>query len=88
MVSASCHHCCMQSLLQGGSFDLPSNTNACTAADSLHTMVVSIASHSADDSLSGIPDSLLQETSRAVQQLFIITDSVFITTGVTAGLLA
>jgi len=77
----------MQSLLQGGSFDLLSNTNACTAADSLHTMVVSIASHSAD-SLSGIPDSLLQETSRAVQQLFIITDSVFITTGVTAGLLA
>lgn len=70
------------------SFGLLSRVNACTAAGSLHTMVLGPATLSADVHLSGAPDILLQETSRDVPQSFVVTDSVFITAGVTAGLLA
>ena len=78
----------MQSLLQDGSVGLLSRAKACTAAGSLHTMDLSIAPHSADDHLSGVPDSLLKGTSGDVHLLLFVPDSVFITTGATAGLVA
>ncbi len=52
-------------------------------------MIASIAPHATDGYPSGVPDSLLVAgTSRDVQQLLVVTDSVFITAVVTAGLLA
>ena len=70
--------------LQGGSFGLLSRAKPCTAAGSLHTMIASIAVHSAYDHPNGVPDGRPKDTSTDEQQLSVVTDSVFITTGVTA----
>ena len=47
-------------------------------------MIASIGFHSAYEYLNGVPDGPPKDTSTDVQQLSVVTDSVFITTGVTA----